>query len=110
MYHTGPQMTNKYSQPFAICERGKPNLIGGLFGDVKGGNATAEANAALIVQAVNEFEALCAVAEAARKCEAAIQQQDGNLSLEDKKLRLEWALNSTRQALAALEAVRKGAQ
>lgn len=40
-----------YSQPFAVAEAGKPNLIAGCFGDVSGGMETAEANARLIAAA-----------------------------------------------------------
>ena len=44
----GPVMREGYKQPFAIGEKGKPNLIAGVFGDVKGGPEVAEANAKMI--------------------------------------------------------------
>lgn len=47
-----------YSQPFAIAETDKYNLVAGIFGDVKGGVETAEANAAFIVRACNSHEEL----------------------------------------------------
>lgn len=55
------------------------------------GGSKWEANAALIVQAVNQYEVLCAVAEAA-------------------KHRCGCPNDELNKALAALEAVRKGAQ
>ncbi len=45
---TGSTMQEKYSQPYAIYQYGKENLIAGCFGDVRGGYKTAEANAKLI--------------------------------------------------------------
>ena len=60
---SGPVM-HGYSQPFAIGEHGKPNLVAGCFGDVAGGEETAEANAARIVLAVNSHEALVEALEA----------------------------------------------
>lgn len=55
----GVNMRENYSQDFAVYEAGtSANLIAGLFGDVKGGAETAEANAALIVKAVNAFDEL----------------------------------------------------
>lgn len=45
-----------YSQPFAVAEHGSKNLIAGCFGDVRGGPDTAEANARLIVRAVNSHD------------------------------------------------------
>lgn len=53
---TGKTMSEGYSQPFAIAEATGLNLIAGCFGDVAGGEKTAELNAALIVRAVNAHE------------------------------------------------------
>jgi hypothetical protein len=47
-----------YSQPFAIGEHMKPNLIAGCFGDVRGGEEVAMANARLIAAAPDLLEAL----------------------------------------------------
>lgn len=47
----GPHMADDYTQPYAIAEHGKANLIAGVFGDVKGGDETARANALLITAA-----------------------------------------------------------
>lgn len=47
----GPTMRDKYSQPFAIGQVGRVSLIAGCFGDVYGGEETAEANARLIMRA-----------------------------------------------------------
>lgn len=47
----GRTMADSYSQPFAIAQDEKPNLIAGCFGDVRGGVETAEANARLIAAA-----------------------------------------------------------
>lgn len=53
--------------PIAIVQHGAPNIIAGVFRDVKGGEETAKSNAALIVKAVNEYDALNAVAVAAQQ-------------------------------------------
>lgn len=53
---SGPTMRDRYSQPFAILQDGKPNLVAGCFGDVAGGEEVAEANAAFIVEAVNSYD------------------------------------------------------
>lgn len=47
-----------YSQPFGIAEIGKANLVAGVFGDVKGGEPTAEANARLIAASPTMYDAL----------------------------------------------------
>ena len=54
---SGPTMRG-YGQPFAIAEKGKANLIGGVFADVAGGAAVATANARLIAAAPLLLEAL----------------------------------------------------
>lgn len=54
---TGDRMKG-YGQTFAISEFNKPNLIAGIFGDVRGGDETAEANARLIAAAPELLEAL----------------------------------------------------
>lgn len=56
---TGRVMRDGYSQPWGIVSPGAGYaLIGGLFGDTAGGEAAAEANARLIVRAVNSHDAL----------------------------------------------------
>lgn len=55
-----------YGQGVAIADASCLNLVCGLFSDVKGGDETAKANAKLICQAVNSYEALLAVAKAAQ--------------------------------------------
>lgn len=55
---TGQIMTEQYNQPFAVTQKGEPNLIAGTFGDVKGGIEVAEANAAFIVRACNSHAKL----------------------------------------------------
>ena len=54
---TGPTMLG-YSQPYAIAEKGKGNLIAGCFDDVQGGIDTALANARLISAAPELLAAL----------------------------------------------------
>lgn len=51
-------MRDNYSQPFCIVSDADSmhELVGGLFGDTAGGPETAEANARLIVKAVNSHE------------------------------------------------------
>lgn len=57
MHATAGATMRGYSQPFAIAEHGKSNLIAGCFGDVKGGEEVAEANARLISAAPDLLEA-----------------------------------------------------
>lgn len=57
---THGRMLETYSQTRAIVQAGKANLIAGVFGDVAGGEETAEANAELIVRAVNNHADLLA--------------------------------------------------
>ena len=59
---SGPTMRG-YSQPFAIAQEGKPNLIAGVFGDVAGGESVAAANARLLASAPDLFAALEAAYE-----------------------------------------------
>lgn len=59
---TGETM-QRYSQPFGIIEHGTKNLIAGVFGDVKGGEKTAKANAKLISQAPAMLDALKDIAQ-----------------------------------------------
>ena len=47
---TGLNM-REYAQPFAVCQEGERNLICGVFGDVKGGEEVAAANARVIAAA-----------------------------------------------------------
>jgi hypothetical protein len=47
-----------YSQPFAVVQRGEANLVAGVFGDVRGGEAVAKANARLIAAAPELLEHL----------------------------------------------------
>lgn len=54
---SGPIMEG-YSQPFAVAQRGTANLVAGVFGDVRGGKNTAEANARLIAAAPELLTAL----------------------------------------------------
>lgn len=54
----GRVMSDRYSQPFGVVEAGKKNLICGCFGDVAGGETTAEANARLIAAAPELLEQL----------------------------------------------------
>jgi hypothetical protein len=65
-----------YSQNIAIVERGAPNIVAGIFFDVRGGKEVAKANAALIIKAVNEHAALVAVAEVNRKLAMLVLQSD----------------------------------
>ena len=57
---TGPHMADDYTQPYAISEHGKANLIAGVFGDVQGGDDIAQANAEFIVRACNAHDDLLA--------------------------------------------------
>lgn len=54
---TGSRMRG-YGQPYAIAENNAPNLIAGVFGDVRGGGPVAEANAEYIVLCVNSHAKL----------------------------------------------------
>ncbi len=56
-YVSGANMQG-YQQPFAIAQQGEPNLIAGCFGDVRGGEQVAQANAALIASAPCLLESL----------------------------------------------------
>ena len=47
-----------YSQPYGVTQVGHANMVAGVFGDVRGGEATAEANARLIAAAPELAEAL----------------------------------------------------
>lgn len=60
---TGATM-HSYSQPFAIAESGYANLVAGCFGDVRGGEDVAHANAAFIVRACNCHDDLVAALKA----------------------------------------------
>lgn len=48
VFPAGDTMKHTYSQPFAIGQVGQPNLIAGVFGDVRGGMVVADKNADLI--------------------------------------------------------------
>ncbi len=98
----GAQM-EKYSQSFAIIEKGKPNLIAGLFADVNGGEETAKANAALIVRAVNSYEPLVA---ALNLCENVIGMAVLQGKLSDNALSPQW--DALRAARKCLDAAREG--
>lgn len=52
---SGPVMQG-YSQPLAIAQQGTPNLVAGVFGDVKGGQSVAEANAELLAASYSAFD------------------------------------------------------
>ena len=54
---TGPVMKG-YQQPYAIAQIGERNLIAGAFGDVRGGEEIAHANARLISAAPELLAAL----------------------------------------------------
>lgn len=69
---TGLKMQS-YGQGFAIADASCLNLVCGLFSDVNGGDETAKANAKLICQAVNSYEALLAVVEAAKQINDSLQ-------------------------------------
>ena len=45
---TGSTMSEGYSQPFGIVQTGTANLVAGIFGDGRGGEDAAKANAAFI--------------------------------------------------------------
>ncbi len=60
---SGANMRENYSQPFAVFQ-GEANLVAGVFGDVRGGQGAARANAEFIVRAVNSHaELLMALVE-----------------------------------------------
>lgn len=59
MAPTGRKLQGQ-TQPFAIAETGTFNLIAALFGDVKGGEEVAKANAAFVVRCVNSHADLVA--------------------------------------------------
>lgn len=54
----GSNMSNNHSQPFAIAQEGKANIIAGVFGDVQGGEEIAAANARLIAAAPDLLAAM----------------------------------------------------
>jgi hypothetical protein len=60
-------MRENYSQTHAIVQWSEQNMIAGLFGDVRGGEDVAAANAALIVRAVNAFDPLVSALEDCRR-------------------------------------------
>jgi hypothetical protein len=66
--YSGPVMSGKYHQPIAIAQYDAENLIAGCFGDVKGGEPVAIANAKLIVRAVNCHEELVAALKEITEC------------------------------------------
>ncbi len=45
---TGEKMRKEYSQPYGVAQLGVPNLIAGVFGDGRGGEDAAKANAKAI--------------------------------------------------------------
>jgi hypothetical protein len=57
-WHIGKtgQKLQSQAQPLAIYQKASANLIAAIFGDVRGGEPVAEANAELIVRAVNSYE------------------------------------------------------
>lgn len=75
-------MSEAYSQPFAIAQKGEANLIAGAFGDVRGGIEVAEANARLIASAPELLEALRNLMERAE----AIGQMPGEPTELESKL------------------------
>ena len=78
---TGPVMAEKYSQSWAIVQWPHPNLVAGVFSDVRGGEAVAEANARLIAAAHELLEALEGVLSAAEHAyhTAAFADPDGGV-------------------------------
>lgn len=87
---TGPVMREKYSQPFGVGESGTVNLIAGVFGDVRGGEEVAEANACLIAAAPDLLAA----------CELALKRIDPN---PDDRIALEeWAAEACYALSAAI--------
>lgn len=60
---TGDTMALKYSQPYSIAQRGEMNLVAGVFGDVRGGEAVALANARLIAASPLLLDALREIAD-----------------------------------------------
>lgn len=57
-FSTTGKIMQGYSQGLAIAQYGEANLIAGIFSDVRGGDETAKANAALIAAAPDLLEAL----------------------------------------------------
>ncbi len=51
-------MRNEYSQPYGVAQLGTPNLIAGVFGDGRGGEDTAKANAKAIAALPDLLKAL----------------------------------------------------
>lgn len=65
-YAAGERMQSKYSQSEAIASTDGKQLVAGCFKDVAGGSRQAFENAALIVQCVNEHDALTKLEESAK--------------------------------------------
>ncbi len=69
---TGPTMQS-YSQPYCVAGTGENigQLIAGCFGDTKGGEEAAKANAEFIVKACNNYEL---VVTALKGCQAMLME------------------------------------
>jgi hypothetical protein len=95
-----------YSQPFAIAEAGKPNLVAGCFGDVRGGHETAEANARLIAAApdlylVAQFDECL---DEMKRCGSAAEfLQDHGWDMQGPWTAEEWVREKRRAAIAKAE-------
>lgn len=94
----GGNMSKNYAQPFAIAQAGEANLIGGCFGDVRGGHDVAEANAAFIVRAVNAHDELVGALR------EGVEIEQGDLVGREWKEAVHAWLSKARAAIAKAEA------
>ncbi len=93
--------TRDYSINFSEAKQ-----TGEQIAEVLSDEKTQESNAALIVQAVNEYAALCAVAEALVQFTQCSQVRD----IVSGDTELACAVIAARHSLSTLAAIRKGAQ
>lgn len=113
--NAGKSMRENYAQSRAIAAsiNERVQLIAGCFMDVSGGEEQAGANSELIVQAVNEYDALNAIAEAAKMTAlqlamfASMSRLDRQIIATSPKIIKEKYLKPLDDALAALETIRK---
>ena len=92
---TGSTMREGYSQPFGIVQTGTANLVAGIFGDGRGGEDAARANASFIA-ASRSF-----TPRAAQAVLVAIQTLE-NINANSLEISAEWA-----HSVAGLELVRR---
>jgi len=96
-----------YEQPIAIVQEGAANMIAGVFRDVQGGEAVAEANAAFIIEAVNNYERVCGELEQWQ--DDAHKMHEENESLRAQNAAYAQEVGTSRYVLGLIRMAAKGA-